>query len=186
MSVNKMKDPLMLKGEKIYLRPLAVQDVNDTYCGWMNDREVLQFTESRFSKHSLDSIRAYVEKEANQAGVTFLAVVLKATDQHVGSIKIHRVDKNHKHAEMSLLLGDKSSWGKGLGTEAISLMAEYGFSQLGLHKIFAQCYADNHGSIKAFKKAGFKQEGQFKDHYWLHDRYIDGVFLALINPERTS
>jgi RimJ/RimL family protein N-acetyltransferase len=170
----------VIDGQKIYLRPVEAGDANQSYCRWMNDPEVTRYTESRFSTHTVESIKCYIEKEM-QSGSIFLAIVAKENDKHIGNIKIHRIDKQHKHGEMSLLIGDRDYWGMGVATEAIKLMTDYAFTGLGFHKLYASAYSVNPGSIKAFKKAGFKEEGIMKEQYFCEDGYVDAVLLGLIN-----
>ena len=79
-----------------------------------------------------------------------------------------------------LLVGDKNQWGKGYATEAIKSITNFAFDKLGLHKLTAGCYADNIGSIKSFKKVGFFNEGNWKDHYNSNGEYVDRVCLAIL------
>lgn len=173
-----------IQGEKIYLRPVNIQDANQDYCRWMNDPEVTRYTESRFSAHTLEDIKVYIERESESKDSIFLAIVLKENNRHIGNIKIHRIDKVHNHAEISLLIGEKSCWGQGIGAEAIRLTAGHAFNALNLHKVYAGCYANNIGSIKAFKKAGFKEEAIMKEHHIFEGQYVDGIQLALVNNIR--
>lgn len=176
-----MKDNFVIEGERIYLRRVAIEDANVSYCRWMNDPEVTRYLESRFYPQSIEDIRSYVDEISKNADSLFLAIVLRQNNSHIGNIKIHRIDKNHKHAEIALIIGEKTCWGKGLGTEAIRLLVNYAFQALKLHKVYAGCYAGNTGSIKAFKKAGFKEDGVMKQHYCCEGSYIDGIQLAIIN-----
>jgi len=50
-----------------------------------------------------------------------------------------------------------------------------------LHKLTAGAYENNIGSIKAFQKVGFGEEGRKKNHYFYQGKYIDSVLLAKIN-----
>lgn len=178
-----MKDNFVLDGKSIYLRPVSLEDANADYCAWMNDPDVTKYLESRFNSQRLEDIKSYVREMSEKTDSLFLAIILRKDNKHVGNIKIHRIDNHHRHGEIALIIGEKTCWGKGIGTEAISLLANYAFKNLNLHKIYAGCYAANLGSIKAFKKAGFKEDGIMKQHYFCEGRYVDGVQLAIINKE---
>jgi len=170
----------VIDGQKIYLRLVEAGDANQSYCRWMNDPEVTRYTESRFCTHTVEDIKCYIEKET-QSGSVFLAIIAKESNKHIGNIKIHRINKRHKHGEMSLLIGDKDYWGRGIATEAIKLMTDYAFTVLSFHKLYASVYSVNIGSIKAFKKAGFKEEGTMKEQYFCEGGYVDAVLLGRIN-----
>lgn len=178
-----MKKNKIFGTKRIYLRPVSVKDANQNYCRWMNDPEVTRYTESRFLHPNLNDIKAYIRKELKSKNTVFLAIIFRANGKHIGNIKIHRIEQNHRHAEASLLIGEKSYWGMGIGAEAIKLIVKYGFTILKLHKLYAECYDNNEGSIKAFKKAGFKEEGRLKKHYIFDGRYIGSVFLGILNPD---
>ena len=55
----------------------------------------------------------------------------------------------------------KDSWGKGLGFEAGKEVLEYGFSELGLEKVFGLTAEQNYGSIRILEKLGFKFQEKF-------------------------
>ena len=172
---------LKLESAKICLRPLTAADAREEYCGWLNDPAVNQYLEVRFQKHDLPSLKEYIEKmNADPDSVNF-AIVRKDTGKHIGNIKLGPINRHHLFGEIGLMIGDKSSWGQGIATEAIKLITEYGFKVLKLHKITAGVYAPNIGSVKAFLKAGFEQEGLFRGHYRSGDGYVDGIKLGKTN-----
>ena len=55
----------------------------------------------------------------------------------------------------------KDSWGKGLGFEAGKEVLEYGFTDLGLEKVFGLTAEQNYGSIRILEKLGFKFQEKF-------------------------
>lgn len=172
-----------LEGERIYLRDVNLDDANEDYYRWINDPDVTKYTEIRFYPQSIEDIKEYVEQKSKSRDSIFLAIVLKENNKHIGNIKIHRINWIHRHAEVSILIGEKSYWGQGIGTEAISLITEYAFNTLNLNKLFAQCYANNVRPIKAFGKAGFEKEASIKQHYFFQGKYVDGVMLSIINQK---
>lgn len=166
-------------GERVFLREITFSDVGEEYCKWMNDKKVVQYTESRFVKHTIQSIQNYVESHRNDENSILLAIVKKDGNKHIGNIKIH-INRQHLFADIGILIGDKNSWGMGYATEAITLVVKYAKESLGLHKLIAGSYVTNPGSIKAFKNAGFVEEGLFKKHYFCDGEYVDSVMLGLL------
>tara|TARA_B100000989_G_scaffold101221_1_gene73967 strand:+ start:1492 stop:1761 length:270 start_codon:yes stop_codon:yes gene_type:complete len=55
----------------------------------------------------------------------------------------------------------KTSWGKGFGFEAAKVVLNYGFSELGLKKLFGLTAKENSGSIRILEKLGFKLQENF-------------------------
>jgi RimJ/RimL family protein N-acetyltransferase len=175
-----------IEGERIFLRAVLPSDVTERYSRWMNDPEVSRFLESRLRPSSLDTITAYVRTMGEAPDFLFLAIVLKEGDLHIGNIKLGPIDWVHRFAEVALLIGEKSCWGKGLGTETIRLIVRYAFETLNLHKLTATVYADNHGSIKAFEKAGFCQEGLRKEQRFSGGRYIDEALFGIVRSDAVA
>lgn len=175
---------MKINGERLYLRPVKISDARAEYVRWLNDPEVNQFLEIRFVKHTLESLKKYIEKVSRDKNILFLAIILKDGDRHIGNIKLGPIDRNHKLAEAGIMIGDKESWGKGYATEAIKLLTGYAFDKLNLHKITAGAYANNIGSIKAFLKLGFYEEGRRKEHFLYKGEWVEDVLLAKINPNQ--
>jgi len=165
-----------LEDKRLYLREVHLTDVNDSYCRWMNDPEVVRYTESRFKYNSIESIRSFVNDVLNDDKKLLLAVILKETHQHIGNIKLC-INWVHRSAEIGLIIGEKSLWKKGYASDAILLMVKYAFNTLNLHRLTAGCYEPNHGSCKAFQKAGFEIEGTRKKALFCEGDYVDSILL---------
>lgn len=180
MDIDERKK-FLLEGNRIYLREVRLSDVNANYHVWMNDPEVMQYMESRFTAHSIESIQSFVEMMLNDKDYLFLAIVVKERDRHIGNIKLGPINRTHSFADIGILIGEKDCWGKGYGTEAIRLLTSYAFTTLKLHKLTAGCYDVNKGSENAFKKVGFVVEGVRKQHRLYDGKYVDSILFGLIN-----
>lgn len=173
---------IVIKGARITLRPLTVADAKPHYVDWLNDKEINQYLENRFSFHTVKTLKDYLKKRITEPNVIFLAIIRKDTSAHIGNIKLGPIDEHHKLGEIGIIIGDKNSWGQGFATEAIVLLSRHSFKTLKLHKLTAGAYAENIGSIKAFLKAGFFEEGKRKEHFYSNGHYTDAVLLAKIRP----
>lgn len=162
----------------MYLRELRPSDVKEHYCRWMNDQEVVQYLESRFSPHSIESLREYVSQKASSTDEMLFAIVLKADERHIGNIKLGPIDWIHRSAQTGIIIGEKDQWGQGYATEAILAISRFAFSALNLRKLSAGCYEPNRGSVKAFERAGFVQEGILRAHYFCNGNYVDGILFG--------
>jgi len=182
MRITKLsRNEIMCNGQRILLRPITLSDISAEYVKWLNSKDVNKFLEIRFLKHNRKSLRNYVRKILNDKNTYFFTILLKENNKHIGNIKLGPIDWNHKVGEIGILIGDKKSWGKGYATEVINLVSDFAFKTLKLHKLTAGAYENNIGSIKAFIKAGFFNEGIRKNHFFFGNRYIGHVLLAKIN-----
>jgi len=182
--VGRGHDVARLEGERIVLRPVVSEDVTEDYVSWMHDPEVNRFMETRFRSHSRQEIEDFVSRMRGDGNILFLAMVLKDDGRHVGNIKL-AIRPEHKRGEVSLFIGDKSQWGRGLGAEAIALVRDHGLQTLGLEKLTAGCYANNLGSARAFEKCGFKREAVLEKEYVSGGERVDGYRYACFRSERS-
>ncbi len=173
---------MFLEGERVVLREVRASDVTDAYHAWMNDPEVTRFLEIRFVPHSKEDIAAYVERSRHDRTNVFLAIVRREDGAHIGNVRLGAINWIHRTAELALVIGEKSAWGRGYATETIALVVDYGFRVLNLHKVSAGCYGPNEGSIRAFLKAGFTEEARRPQHFFSNGRYVDHVWLGIVNP----
>lgn len=171
---------LIIEGKNIYLREIQLSDVIDSYCDWLNDPLVNQYLESRFEKWSLKKTRAYLKQIKGNPDNVFLAIIARDKDKHIGNIKLGPINRHHKIADVGIIIGDKSFWGKGYATESVKLIVSYAFDVLRLHKLTAGAYANNISSAKVFKKAGFSVEGLRKKHCFYKGRYVDAVLFGVV------
>jgi len=61
------------------------------------------------------------------------------------------------------------------------LATDFAFNTLGLHKVWGGAYAPNIGSINAFQKNGFEQEGNKRSQYLCHGEYVDDIIFGKVN-----
>ena len=169
-------------GKNIYLRSLTIKDVTQNYLEWLQDREVNNFLETRHEKQSLKKIK-YFLNSCNNSDDIYLFGIFTKSDIHVGNIKLGPIKRNHSLAAISIFLGNKKYWGKGIGPDAIKLVTNFSFSELALNKLTAGMYSNNINSIKAFEKIGFVKEGLRVKHYKLGTNFIDVYELGLLRQE---
>lgn len=176
-----------IESERLRLRPVTVDDADGPYLDWLNDPTVNQYLESRFTVHTRQGLRSYIEAQTEDPKVHFFAIITNHDGRHVGNIKLGPVESVHRRGDIGILLGDSAVWGQGYATEAIQALAAWAFRTLGIEKLTAGAYRPNVGSVKAFERAGFHVEAVRRAHYRTDDgEAVDGVLLARFAPEVLS
>ena len=170
--------PHLIEGSRLSLRDLCEEDANDTYARWMNDPEGTRYIESHNRGHTYESLLHYIQTMSNSPNNLFLAIVARENMRHIGNIKLGSINSIHRTADIGIIIGEKDYWGQGLASEAINLLAEYAFDAIGLYKLTAGSYTTNKGSIRAFKKSGFKIEGVLKEQCDSSDGRIDVTLMC--------
>lgn len=158
------------------LRVMTKKDITEAYVAWLNDDEVVQFTEQRFHLTSAADVIAFIDKMALDP--TQLMYGIFFDDQHIGNIKLGSINSQHRTADLSYLIGARKWWGKGIATLAIATITEIGFQQIGLIKICAGVYENNIASSKVLVKNGYSLEGRRKGQYVFKNSRIDALLYA--------
>lgn len=172
----------MLKGKDIYLRPLSETDATEEYVNWMNDKSVNQYLESRFVLATIQNVKKFIIDTNSNSLNYFFAICLNSNNKHIGNIKLGPINHHHKRGDIGLMIGDKASWGKGYGTQAIGLISDFGLNQLQLNKVTAGCYSNNKASEHSFLKNKFIIEGNFKNHFMdANGDWVDLISLSKFN-----
>ncbi len=169
-------DTSILLDNSLSLRIISGKDVKPAYVEWLNDKEVVQFTEQRFYHTSVSDVISFVDNIA--ANSTELMYAIFIDEQHIGNIKLGAINNWHKTAALSYLIGAKDHWGKGIASRAISKMTEIGFSVLGLNKITAGVYANNTASARVLEKNNFELEGIRKSQFIFENERIDALLYG--------
>ena len=99
----------------------------------------------------------------------------------VGGIGLH-VTKPFDRAEIGYWLG-VPYWGRGYVTEAVAAILEFGFEELGLHRLYAGYFSRNAASGRVMEKNGMKLEGTLREHVKKWDEYVDIVYYGILRSE---
>jgi RimJ/RimL family protein N-acetyltransferase len=177
-----MKNPFLV-GERVYLRAVSEEDVTDRYQSWLSDPEVTRYMGWRAFPASRESIAEYVRSRRSGESL-FLAIIEKRTDLHLGNIHLGPIDWVHRRAELAMLLGERSAWGKGLMTEAFELVTGHAFNALNLHKLKAGTDEGNIGAVRVFQKTGWVEEGRLRQETFREGAYRDLILFAKFNPHQ--
>ena len=178
-----MKLNRVISNERISLRNLAKCDATLSYLSWLSDPEINAFLEVRFSPpQSVSHLETFIADVNSSLNSLLLGISLLEDGRHIGNIKLGPIDWHHKTSEVGFLIGEKEQWGKGYASDAISILADYAFLDLGLARLTAGCYANNEGSRRALLKAGFLEEGRRISQWFVEGCRQDGILLGRVAP----
>ena len=100
----------------------------------------------------------------------------------VGNIGLFDVRTKDRGAELGIALG-REYIGRGYGTDAVRVIVAYGFREIGLHRIALSVAPYNPAGIRAYEKAGFVEEGRYRESV-LHDgHWYDEVLMSILDRE---
>lgn len=178
--MEQVQKDLKIKGSQIYLRPITLEDT-DMVVRWRNSEKVVQNFIYRKNISREDHINWFHNKIETGQVVQFIICDLQ-TDKPLGSIYLQNFEDENRKAEWGIFLGEQEAYGKGVGTQAASLLLDYAFSVLKMHKVVSRVLAYNQASIRMNEKAGYVQEAYLKDELFLDGKYEDLIFFGAVNP----
>ena len=175
-------DVVFLRGKRVYLRPPTKKDI--PYCfRWLNDPEVNQYLGMFLPASELDE-EAWLEKlhKTKNEQVVFIIVDAK-TRKPIGIMGIHDIAWKDRRATTGAVIGEKSYWGKGYGTEAKMLVLNFAFNTLNLRKITSRVYGFNGRSKRYSEKCGYKVEATLKQEIFKNGQYHDLIMMAVFRED---
>ena len=62
-----------------------------------------------------------------------------------------------RRRELGFVIGDSRRWGHGLGGQAARAALDHGFTDVGLHEIWAEAWAANRASVRILQRLGMRE-----------------------------
>lgn len=167
-----------LEGEFVNLRPLQVSDAELTY-GWRSAPR------AKFLNQGAASVAQQAAWIASRPTSEYNFIIELKTGLAVGMVSLTGIDTINQRGEPGrFLIGNEDAVkGTPAAVEAMKLIYALAFDQLGLIRIYGTVAANNHLMTKWQKYLGMKEEGRFRSHLFIGDRFQDAIFLGLLVEE---
>lgn len=117
----------------------------------------------------------------NDGSESFVFAV-RHEDELVGLINLDGLDWANSHTEIGIALTKSTARGQGYAGEALALLIDFAFGELGLHRIWARIIDGNEPSQKLFARLGFQPEGRMRGHVRRFGRFRDMLIYGLLQP----
>lgn len=165
----------LLVGRIVNLVPFKDHHLTEKYVGWLNDHEVVRYSEQRHRKHSLESCSSYVQS-CRKGNVLLWAIETKDA-QHVGNISA-AIDQPNRIADLAILLGERALWNRGMGYDAWHTTMSFLLTEYKMRKVMAGTMAANAGMLALMSKSGMVCEGRLEGHFLLEGNPVDLIFAS--------
>lgn len=174
------------KTERLILKKTGVNELNHLFEN-CTEAEVSAQLGLGSSEEYLKEKRRY-EKGYSDFGRSILSFLLldKNNSNVIGKCGYHNWIADHHRAEIGYALTREDYKQKGLMTEALKLVIDYGFNTMNLNRIEACVAPDNLPSIKLLQKFNFKEEGVLRMHYFINGRYEDSIMYSLLKKDNQN
>ena len=169
-----------LVGKKCYLSPIDINDA-EKFTEWLNNLELTINLGPLYSRViNVESEKGFLENLSKDQNYSIIDI---ETNELIGNCGFLEIDQLNQAAEFGIFIGKNDFRGKGYGTEAISLLLDYGFKALNLHNIFLRTYSFNKNAIKCYEKLGFKIIGKRREALNRNMERHDIVFMDILVNE---
>lgn len=172
---------MRLEGKQIYCRPLELKDADGIYPTWLNNPEVCRYNSHGDSLYTCEMAQSYIISVTNNPAYAVFAICLIENDHHIGNISLQQISARNSNAELAILIGDPSIYGKGIAYEAGKLLLDYAFNTLKLHRIYCGTHSQNIAMQRLALTLGMKQEGIRRDAIFKNDQFADIIEYGLLN-----
>lgn len=174
----------IIYGKRIRLRAAEREDVA-AFHKWVNDPEVTRHLVLSLPMSMVDEENWF--NSMNQRPQNEKVLVIEIRDgegwRMIGNCGVFAVDSVARCGELGIMIGEKSEWDKGYGTETIALLAQHCFETLNFNRVFLQVYAENERGKHAYEKAGFVEEGRLREAVYKHGKYDDVFVMSILRSE---
>jgi len=184
-----MIDPILnpfpiIETDRLILREVKLSDAPAMHF-MRSDPAILDFMD-RDPDANLEVTEKFIEKSTEDRlannGINW-GISLKTDATLIGDVGIWRLDKAHHRGEIGYRL-HTAHQGKGIMTEALSAVLDFGFQQIGLHSIEANVNPKNEKSSKLLKRLGFRKEALFTENYFYNGQFLDSEIYSLLENWR--
>jgi ribosomal-protein-serine acetyltransferase len=111
--------------------------------------------------------------------------VIMYKDKLVGRIGLHHMNLQNKIAAIGYWQ-DKGVEGQGIITKSCIALINYGFEDLGLHRIEIKAATNNLKSQAIPERLNFKKEGILRQAELVNNEYLDLVLFSMLSHEWTG
>lgn len=166
-----------MEGRLVRLAPLREEDAEDLF-RWINDRELVVLN-APFKPVSWDEHLRWFERIRAAPDVQIFGIRRRDDDRLIGSCQLNGIDAGSQSCSLQIRIGERDAWGKGYGTEAVRLLVEHAFQDLGLQQVELEVFADNERAIRTYRKVGFREQGVRKAAAVIDGEPVDVIVMAV-------
>lgn len=177
----------IIYGERIRFRAAEKEDI-PRFLRWVNDEEVAENLLLVYPMSRYEEEKWYESMMEKPPSEHVLVIEIKDPQNQgeyipIGNCQFFDINWRNRASEVGIMIGEKSYWNQGYGTETMRLMLKHGFNTLNLHRIWLRVFEQNKGGIRAYEKAGFKYEGKYRQAQYKHGEYHDLLLMSILIDE---
>jgi ribosomal-protein-alanine N-acetyltransferase len=170
----------VLETKHLVLREIIKKDAPQFFL-LRSNKEAMRFIDKPLAEsiNEIKSFIKYINKKRKDNEAISWGISLKTNSELIGTISYHSIEKDNYRAELGYMLLPEY-WNKGLISEAIPNVIDYGFNTMKLHSIAANINPNHKISRKVLEKFKFKKEAYFKENHFFDGKFYDTEIYSLL------
>lgn len=179
---------IVLEGESCYLRILTEDDASSFNQLLIANKEYWSIFEPRHEGSYFtvavqkEKIRESLYQMRDRREYNFGVFDMK-TNKIIGHISLYGIKRLPFSSGFVGYSMDELMTGKGIGTEAVSLVTKFAFGKIALHRIEAYVSPRNTGSIKVLEKSGYSNEGLLRKLLYINGVWEDHYMYSILEDD---
>ncbi len=175
----------MIETQRLIVREFDVSDWSAVYA-FANDESINRYLgmDSIGTEPGAKEYIATATDAANsQPRLSYkLGMTIKPSNKLTGSCWLDISEPDSRNAIIGYFV-DKQHWSNGYATEMVQALVRFGFEQLQLHRIYANCDAENPATRRVLEKVGMRQEGLLRQHCLRSYGWADVCLYGILQAE---
>jgi RimJ/RimL family protein N-acetyltransferase len=174
----------MIYGGKLRLRAMEREDVKRFY-EWVNDPEVTNGLSLYLPMSSREEERWFESQQERDPHERPLSIELRQGDgwRLIGNCGVFGIDWVNSSAELGIMIGEKTVWNQGFGSQVMTLLLRHCFETLNLDRAFLRVFGENARARRSYEKAGFVVEGCLRQAVFKNGKYDDIYIMSVLRSE---
>jgi [ribosomal protein S5]-alanine N-acetyltransferase len=175
-----------LETERLVLREIVPADAEDLF-HIFSDEETMRYW-SCLPYTSVDQAHRLIEGLAKArlagAGINW-AITLRGDERLIGKCGYNEWRRAHRRGDVSYIVA-REQRGKGVVSEALGAMLDYGFDHMNLHSVEAGVTPGNEASTRMLQRLGFRLEGHLRESFLTDRGFVDSLIYSLLRSDWES
>jgi RimJ/RimL family protein N-acetyltransferase len=176
----------LFRGDLVQLVKEEPEIAAKAFARWERDSEYMRLMDDE--PVHMRSQKLYEQKMGELEGKmkeSFFLFHVKtlSEDRLIGFVNLFLESKFHREAWVGIGLGEKESWGKGYGTDAMRLALRYAFQELNMFRVSLDVFEYNSRAFRSYQKAGFILEGRSRQSICRDGKRHDLLFMGILRDE---
>lgn len=170
----------VIETQRLKLRRLSMRDASDIF-EYASVPEVAEHVTWNYHRNISDSIHflRIITQQYEDGSPSPWGIVLKENSKIIGTIGFHFWSPPNFFAEVGYALSN-DYWNRGLMTESLKAILDFGFNTMHLNRIEATCMTGNAASEKVMLKCGMSFEGILKERLFAKDIFHDLKMFSIL------